>query len=104
MPFIKRDSNRKIVAVSQTDIDDFSFLEEANEELQVFLSGMMLQEPMKETDLDFIRVVEDVIELLINKNIILFTDLPNAAQQKMLLRQQLRDSGNTRLELIDDDS
>jgi hypothetical protein len=103
MPFVKHDSNGNIVAVSQTDIDDFRFLDEANEELQVFVSGLVSQGSMEETDLDFIRVVEDVIELLINKNIILFTELPEAAQEKMLLRQQLRDSGNTKLELIDND-
>lgn len=104
MPFVKRDSNSAIVAVSQSKIDDFTFLDEANEELQFFLTGMMSQDQMEETDLGFIRVVEDVIELLINKNIILFTELPEAAQKKMLLRQQLRDSSSTRLELIDRES
>ncbi|WP_373095524.1 hypothetical protein [Zhongshania sp.] len=104
MPFVKRDNDGKIVAVSQLEIVDFTFLDEASEELQEFLNEMMSQGPVEETDLGFIRVVEDVIELLISKNIILFTELPEAAQQKMLLRQQLRDSGNTRLELIPDDS
>lgn len=101
MPFVKRDSNGAIVAVSQSEIDGFTFLDEANEELQILLTGMMSQDRMEETDLGFIRVVEDVIELLINKNIILFTELPDAAQQKMLLRQKLRDSNDTSLKLID---
>ena len=37
-----------------------------------------------------IRIVEDLIELLIQKNLIMFTDLPNAAQQKILMRNQIR--------------
>jgi hypothetical protein len=104
MPLVKHDSNGKTVAVRQPDINDFSFLDKANEELRVFVSELVSQDSMEGTDLDFIRVVEDVIELFINKKVIFSSDLPEAAQEKMLLRQHVRDSGNTKLELIDNDN
>lgn len=42
------------------------------------------------TDLDTVRIVEDLIDLLMAKNIIRFTDLPEAAQMKIRERKQVR--------------
>lgn len=38
-----------------------------------------------------VRIVEDLIDLLIQKNLILLTDLPQVAQNKLLARKHLRD-------------
>ncbi len=43
------------------------------------------------------------MELLIDKGIILFTDLPESAQNKMLYRQRLRSKMGDKLELLGDD-
>lgn len=43
-------------------------------------------------DLEFIRVVEDLIEVLIKKQIIQITDLNDAVMTKLLKRQSLRDN------------
>ncbi|MEW7984884.1 MAG: tryptophan synthase subunit beta like protein, partial [Candidatus Thiodiazotropha sp.] len=59
---------------------------------------------LSETNAGMIRIVEDLIALLIQKNLIMFTDLPNAAQQKILMRNQIRSvfqSGDPLL--VDDD-
>ena len=42
------------------------------------------------TDLDIARVVEDLIALLAETGVIMFTDLPEGAQRKLLLRERLR--------------
>lgn len=42
------------------------------------------------TDLDLARVVEDLIGLLAETGVIMFTDLPEGAQRKLLLRERLR--------------
>lgn len=42
------------------------------------------------TDMAFVRVLEDVINVLMDKGVISFTDLPEPAQQKLLERQSLR--------------
>ncbi len=43
-----------------------------------------------ESDAAYIRVVEDLIELLVDKRIIKFTDLPPMVQQKTRDRQKAR--------------
>jgi len=71
-------------------------------ELRQFLATLG-PEGLAETDLSFIRVLEDLIELLIARNVIRFTDLPSAAQNKMLQRQQLRDRMRPHLDLLEDE-
>lgn len=46
------------------------------------------------SDHGMVRVLEDLIETLIGKNLIRFTDLPEAAQAKLLERRTLRRSVN----------
>lgn len=55
------------------------------------------------TDKDFVRVLEDVVDLLMSKNIIRFTDLPDEAQGKILRRQALREAARDSLDLLGDD-
>jgi len=43
------------------------------------------------SDLEVARVTEDLIYLLIQKNVILFTELPDIVQKKLLSREHLRD-------------
>lgn len=42
-------------------------------------------------DADFVRVIEDVIDTLIIKNIINITDLPGEAQAKLMARKTFRE-------------
>jgi len=43
------------------------------------------------SDISIIRILEDLIDLLIHKNIILFTELPEAAQAKINERKRVRE-------------
>lgn len=56
-----------------------------------------------ESDQALIRVVEDLIDTLIRKDLLHFTDLPEAAQAKLLERRSLRRSVNALSLLKDDD-
>ncbi len=47
-------------------------------------------EELAASDREMIRVLEDVIEILVKKNIITFTELPQQAQQKIINRKQIR--------------
>lgn len=49
---------------------------------------------LAESDQSMVRVLEDLIDTLIGKNLISFTDLPDAAQAKLLERRSLRRSVN----------
>ena len=63
-------------------------------ELHAFLSGTgdsaELQSALVASDLELVRVLEDLIAVLIDKRIIMLTDLPKAAQQKLAHRYELR--------------
>lgn len=48
-------------------------------------------EGLKSSDLDIARITEDLIYLLVQKNVILFTELPEIVQEKLLSRETLRD-------------
>jgi hypothetical protein len=96
MPFAQRDNQGRIIALfGEPQADAEEELAASHEEVLAFLlSGNQGQSEVKSylsrTDDEMIRVVEDVIDLLIKKNLILLTDLPPAAQQKLVLRKRLR--------------
>jgi len=49
-----------------------------------------IRQALANSDAEFARVTEDLIHLLIQKNIIMFTELPEAVQSKILKREELR--------------
>jgi hypothetical protein len=105
MPFVKRNDQGEVAAVSQTAEPGFEEeLTENDLELAGFLDGVGGNaSALGATDLEFVRVLEDVVGLLIDKGVILFTDLPESAQEKIMLRQQLRSRLGSKLDLIGDD-
>ncbi|QDQ29274.1 hypothetical protein FNU76_10600 [Chitinimonas arctica] len=56
-----------------------------------------------DADADFVRVIEDVIDALIHNNVIKLTDLPPAAQKKLLLRKGIRNKLGGALDLLGND-
>lgn len=55
---------------------------------------------LAQTDTSLVRVLEDLIDVLITRGVIQFTDLPAAAQAKLLERRETRASMADRLNLI----
>ena len=95
MPFVKRDENGNVIAVYSTA--EMPGLEEVNAndpQLIDFLyagdADAAAKKDMIESDLGLARVLEDLIDLLIEKGAFRFTDLPDAAQRKLLARRGLR--------------
>lgn len=105
MPYVKRDEQGNVIAVSQAAGDGFP--EEVRLDdtaLAAFVQGMGGEfSTLEASDLDLIRVLEDVVELLIAKGVILFTELPESAQQKILKRQRLRAQAGDLQNLIGED-
>ena len=105
MPYVKRDEKGKLVAISEQASPDFNeLLDESDPELLLFIerirSGMG---ELQHSDFEIIRVIEDVVNVLLEKNIILFTDLPIAAQEKIKTREALRGRSFKRLNLLGED-
>ncbi len=95
MPFVKRDDEGKIVAVFHQKVE--GGLEEVDlesQEFRDFLTSAHLDEAVNKdflaSDLGLARVLEDLVDLLIEKGVFRFTDLPEAAQTKLLARRGLR--------------
>lgn len=76
-----------------------------NEVLE-FLQKNVESDPKMEllslTDIGIIRILEDLIDLLIRKNIILFTELPEQAQEKIRDRKRLRQQMGPDNLMVDD--
>ncbi|MDG2412377.1 MAG: hypothetical protein P8M21_11060 [Halioglobus sp.] len=105
MPYVKRSDSGEIIAISQQRTEGFDEEVSANSaELGAFFQAMGHDDAsLSATDKDFIRVLEDVVELLIGKGVILFTELPPQAQEKILLRRRLRSETTGLSNLIGED-
>ena len=110
--YIKRDDQGNITAISVIPEPGFDeVLDENASELIAFTAGSThiinphpenAVESLAKSDEEFIRVLEDLINLLTEKGLIQFTELPSKAQEKLLRRQNSR-AKNTHLQLVDDE-
>jgi FMN phosphatase YigB (HAD superfamily) len=90
MPYIKRNSSGRIIGISDlAESGDDEELDLENPEIQAYLVKARSQ--LLSSDTETIRVIEDLVDLLIEKKLILLTDLPPAAQKKLSERQRIRD-------------
>lgn len=111
MPYVKRDHEGHIIALTSRREDEHDeYLPTTAPDVVAFLGMEPDQEEalraLRESDSELARIAEDLIQVLIKKQVILFTDLPNAVQQKLLARKKLRsmlNQDNTSLLSEDDD-
>jgi len=95
--YVSRDKNKKITAVfRQPNITAQEMISSSDPELMVFLGqdenqSKSMVKYLQQSDLNMIRVIEDLINILIKKNIIRFTDFPEASQSKIVNRQKIRE-------------
>lgn len=98
MPYVARDDQGRIVDAEEHETETAREPVALDDpELLVFLNGGRVGDPeedvraeLEASDFEFIRVIEDVITVLIDKRIFMLTDLPLAAQQKLARRYNLR--------------
>ncbi|KTD18568.1 Uncharacterised protein [Legionella lansingensis] len=92
MAYIKRDSKGKICALYETGGAGMEEIDMQHPEVIEFLARCDSEEQLKllRSDLQLIRVLEDLIELLISKNLITITDFPQPVIDKLLSRQSIR--------------
>ncbi len=95
MPYVIRDSDGRIVAVHAIQSEQALELLPADDPgLREFIAATSdtdnLQSVLIASDLELVRVLEDLISVLIDKRIIMLTDLPQAAQSKLARRYELR--------------
>jgi hypothetical protein len=107
MPFVKRDPSGRVVAASEQETADIrDWIEAEDPALGAYVNTLVPRPPeqtrqaLEHSDLGLIRVIEDLIDTLLAKDVIRFTDLPAAAQNRLLERRNLRASMNA-LKLLD---
>ncbi len=108
MPYVQRNKSGEIIALHRVaNKHATEILALNNEEVISFLlvsaSEEKTREFLSQTDTEMIRVVEDIIELLVQKNLILFTELPIKAQEKFIGRRKLREKIDPEEQLLIDD-
>lgn len=91
MLYVERNAEGKIVELHPMPIGAArEALPADNPEVLQFIHERWRQNELDALDRDFVRVIEDTIELLIAKDLILFTDLPPKVQEKLLRRKEVR--------------
>lgn len=104
--YIKRDLTGKISSISVEQQEGYTKINTKDHDLQAFLNRYSeaagSQSLLLKTDIELARVLEDMIDLLTQKGVFQFTELPEAAQKKLLHRQKIRRSKNN-LNILGDD-
>lgn len=110
MPYVQRNEAGLITAVSvEKTAKSTEWVELDAAELKDYLVKLAgagfppeVANALEESDQALIRVVDDLVNVLVEHNLMRFTDLPDAAQKKLLERRSLRQS-LTALKLLGDD-
>ena len=96
MPYVKRGPGGRVAAIfAEAQADAREYVRSDADEVRRFVGagGAVAGDPrqsLTESDLELVRVLEDLISVLLDKNIIQQTDLPEEARAKLLRRRQLR--------------
>ena len=110
MPFVMRDGSGQVLAIyREMSAGAEEYLPPTHPAVQAFMQQNMAQLPvgsaekpaMLQSDLDMIRVYEDLTDILLTKNLVMLTDFPPAAQDKLMRRKRLRSSLSPITELLD---
>jgi hypothetical protein len=92
MPFVRRNAEGEIESLHRHESDGArEFLADEHPDVQAFVGHAVRPEEFGRLDADFVRVIEDVIDTLIVKNVINITDLPGEAQAKLFARKSFRE-------------
>ena len=91
MPYVQRNHRGEIVGLYRDPQPEaVEFREALDDEVVGFLRLDDASQSFDRLDDRFVRVLEDLIDLLVERHLLVVTDLPAPAQHKWLQRKQLR--------------
>ncbi len=105
MAYVFKNAQGIIIAASASENlgEGWELIEDSAKEYLQFLENSLAEKaPFRESDIQLARVLEDLISILIERNLIQFTDFPSAAQKRLIDRQTMRKK--TQLSSILDDT
>ena len=93
MPYVRRDPSGLIESLHRSAGEAHEFLADGHKDVLAFVGGLANEAPQAfdRLDADFVRVIEDLIDTLIVRNVINITDLPDQAQAKLFARKSFRE-------------
>lgn len=100
MPYVSRDASGRVSGIFlRSHPEAVEFLPGDHADIVLFFGGVLpgnlgnhaLIDDLTHSDIKFIRVIEDVIDVLIDKKLLIFTDLPDEVCEKILSRKDARD-------------
>lgn len=99
MPYIRRDPAGAILSLHRDASPEApEFQPDQHPDVLAFVGQAAAAQPadtgFAQLDADFVRVIEDVIDTLIGKNVLNITDLPAEAQAKLFSRKSFRERRN----------
>ncbi|MFV0934777.1 tryptophan synthase subunit beta [Pseudomonas jessenii] len=107
MFYVQRDAQGLLVRVEPAAYAEATeALAADNHEIQAWFANAAVEislKQLKQSDLEMIRVLDDLIQVLTQKGVIRVTDLPTAAQAKLMDRNQAREALGGLSQLIDDE-
>lgn len=107
MFYVQRDADGRLVRVEAEPFAQSNAQAYADEpEIQAWFNSQSMEnslQQLRQTDSEMIRVLEDLIHVLMTKGVLRITDLPAAAQHKLVNRSQAREALGGLNRLINDD-
>ena len=101
MPYVQRAADGTLLSLHRDAVPGAEQLPSDHPEVLAFL-GTEEQHRFASLDANLVRVLEDLVDVLITRNVICITDLPSEAQQKLFERKHFRERvGRNALQLFD---
>ncbi len=106
MIYIERNASGEIDNIEFTPADHREEISLHDPQLTEFIkhsadSDALVESVLNRLDLDMVRVIEDLIDIMIDRNLMIFTDLPEPVQNKLLFKRRMRNLKNI-TSIIDD--
>ena len=107
MFYVQRDAQGELIRVEAAAYAEATeTLPADHHDIQAWFANAAVEnslKQLKQSDFEMIRVLDDLIQVLTQKGVIRVTDLPPAAQAKLLDRNQAREALGGLSQLIDED-
>ncbi len=106
MVYVKRDCNNNIIAVFKDNFEkDLEEISENDSEVNAFMiaCGLPADNEFLQSDLELIRVIEDLINIMMEKDIIHITDFPIAVINKLVKRKKIRQQFDDLSDILESD-
>ncbi len=94
MLYATRNTEGRIIGISDAPSSTAEAIDNNHPDVRAFFSAhnkdFSPDSYLDESDIAIARILDDLVDLLVKKNLIMFTELPSEAQKKLLSRRVVR--------------